>query len=87
VVNTILSDWEGVAKLLPKSHGLLLNPNDIYLEWVKNLHLSGLEEGVPSMGPPSCSRVLGLTPHGKSLGELNHFPGLSGPVERPHLSS
>ena len=28
-----------------------------YLEWVENLHIRGLEEGVPYMGPPSCSRA------------------------------
>ena len=51
VVTTILSYREGTARLPPKSHGLLLNPKVVLpgLEWVKNVHLRGLEEGVPSM--------------------------------------
>ena len=68
MVSTILSDREGAARMLPKSHRLLLNHQGPmayrgYLEWAKNLHLRGLVQGVPSMGPPSCRRALGLTPH------------------------
>jgi hypothetical protein len=66
-----------------------VNPNDIlpWLEWVKNLHLSGLEEGFPSMGPPKLPPCAGGYPSWKEIRMLNHLPGLSGPVERPDLSS
>jgi hypothetical protein len=50
-----------------------------YLEWVKNLHFRGLEEGVPSMPPPQLPPCAGAYPSGrawKELGMLNHLPGL-----------
>jgi hypothetical protein len=41
---------------------------------------------LPLHGPqlPPCA---GAYPSWKELGMLNHLPGLSGPVERPHLLS
>ena len=77
MVRTILSDRTGAARLLPKFHGLLLNPKGI---------LPGVGEklappwfGGGSHGPPQLPPCAGVTPHGKSSGCSIISPACPGP--------
>jgi hypothetical protein len=87
MVRTILSDRTGAARLLPKFHGLLLNPKGILPGVGEKLAPPWFGGGSPLHGAPQLPPCAGAYPSWKELGMLNHLPGLSGPVERPHLSS
>jgi hypothetical protein len=70
-----------------ESHGLLLNPKDVPPGVGEKLALPWFGGGSPLHGAPQLPPCAGAYPSWKELGMLNHLPGLSGPVERPYLSS
>ena len=87
VVSNALPDRESVARLLPKSHGLLLNPKNILPGMGEKLAPLWFGGGSPLNGAPQLLPCAGAYPSWKELGMFNHLPGLSGPVERVLLSS
>jgi hypothetical protein len=87
VVSTILSDWTVAARLLPKSHRLLLNPKVVLPGVGEKLAPPWFGGESPLHGAPQLQPFAGGYPSWKELGILIHLPGLSGPVKRPHLSN
>jgi hypothetical protein len=87
MVSIIFSDRTGAARLLPKSHRLLLNPKGVLPGVGAKLAPPWFGGGSPLYGAPQLPPCTGAYPSWKELGMLNHLSGLSEPVARPHLSS
>jgi hypothetical protein len=82
VDSTALSDRESAARLLPKSHRLLLNPKGILPGMGEKLAPPWFGGGSPLHGAPQLPPCgAGAYPSRKEIGMLNHLPSLSGPVE------
>jgi hypothetical protein len=61
---------------------------EFYYLWMgEKLATAWFGGGSPIYGAPQLLPCAEACPSWKELGMLNHLPGLSGPVERPHLSS